>query len=707
MTGKFRLFLQFMFLIAAYLFPAQSNLPLENPAVTGSTINARFVTTAPKIDGEIDEIYESFEKVDRFYQLETGWGKPASEKTTAYFGYDEKNFYFAVKCYDSKPSTIRANRVNREDIANSDIILLFLDTFNTKRRGIFLGFNPYGIQLDGNRDDEYTDNMDTSWDTQWYSRGKMYPWGYFVEARIPFKSLRFPAKNKRQEWGLIVYRLIARKGEENTSVKIDPKIRGLLSQADVLVIDRAIKPGKNFEVIPTVTGLKNAEQKLKPEFGVSVKYGISSDATADLAYKPDFSHIEADEERIDINQRFALYYAEKRPLFLESKEIFEMPLQLFYSRRISDPDWGLKFTGRFGRSGFGIISARDTASFEDLGDISEGGEDTAFLNVLRYKYQIKESSHVGCFFSHKNWNDKNNLVLATDSFLKFKNFAFQFQGAYTDKAGEKGSALYSALTYQGKHLTTNLGYAQFSPLFDPQIGFINRTSYKTFWLFTGYNFYPQKDFMRRIKPFVNFTQNLDWQTNSMVDRIVSVGINGQSFKNSYFRLAVENSFEEYKGVGFDKLRFNLDYSINLTRSMSLGAIFVMGDNINYEAEEPYLGYSYALSVGSSVSLLRRINFFLYYWNYYFYDQPGGNLELKKNIFRLKNTVLFTREISSRIIYEYNDYSLQHYVSLLLSYELNPGTVFYFGLSSDFIKKDGSYQGENFSIFFKFSYFMRM
>ncbi len=694
-----------VFITMLFVFSQGLNLHADIPA---DIINAPFIKAAPKIDGEIDELYNSFAKAQEFYQMETGWGKPASEKTIAYFGFDEKNFYFAVQCFAPGASGIRTNIERRDSFGNSDYILLFLDPFKTMRKGIFLGFNPYGIQLDGIRDDESKVGLDFSWDTLWYSKGKIYDWGYFVECRIPFKSIRFPSGTARQEWGAIVYRLVPRRGEESTSVELDPKIRGLLSQAATLVIDRRIKPGKNFEAIPTVTGLKNSEQKIKPEFGLSVKYGISSNSTVDVTYNPDFSHIEADEERIDINQRFALYYEEKRPFFLEAKEIFEMPLQLFYSRRIADPAWGLKFTGRPGNSSIGFISSKDSASFENLGDISAGGEDSAFVNVLRYRYQLKESSHLGFFISHKNWSGKRNLVLAADSFLKFmKNFAFGLMGAYTDKEGERGSALYSMLSYQGKHLITEIGYTHYSPEFDPQIGFINRTSYRSYWIYSGYNFYPQKDFMRRIKPALRFTQNFDWETNDLVDRIISFSISGQSIKNSVFSLAAEKSLEKFKGVDFEKLRFSLSYNIYLTKALSLATGFFFGDNINYEADEPYLGYSHSFLLQSDLNFLKRIGLSISYSNYYFFDAPGGNLELKKNIFRLKNTVFFTREISSRIIYEYDDYYFQHYLSLLLSYELNPGTVFYFGLSSDFLKKDGSYQGENFSIFFKFSYFLRM
>jgi len=667
-----------------------------------------FIDFPPRIDGEIDDIYGAFAQVDRFYQLETGWGQLGTEKTVAYFGFDEKNLYLAVKCYDSKASAIRANLDRRDSLVNADQVHIFIDTFMTRRRGIFLTMNPYGIQMDGLRDDEsYRAEMDLSWDTLWYSRGKIYDWGYFIECRVPFKSLRFPAGVKKQEWGILMARFIARKGEYNSSVEVAPDIRGLLSQAANMVIDRVVKPGRNVEAIPTLTGLRNEEQGLKTKFGINLKYGLNSNSTIDLTYNPDFSHIEADEPRIDINQRFALYYPEKRPFFLESSEIFEMPLALFYSRRISQPEWGLKFTSRLGHSEIGLISSRDTASFENLDDISAGGEDSATVNVLRYRYHFKESNHVGFFVSQKHWDEKDNLVFAVDSFYRFKSFALKLQGAYTDKEDKNGNAVYSSFSYNGKHLIADMGYAHYSPDFDPQIGFINRVSYRTLWLSAGYNFYPQTDSLRRIKPAIDFFENFDWQTDDLIDRNFAFSISGQSFKDSFFNLKVTKSLEKYEGIDFDKLFYSLSYSINLTRTFSLGTSFAFGDNINYQAATPYLGYSYTLSLSGNLYLMKGVNCSLGYSNYYLYNELGGHLDLKKNIFRFKNVILFSREISSRIIYEYDDYYARHYLSFLFGYELNPGTLFYLGLSSDYLKENARFRQENFAIFFKFSYFFRM
>ncbi|MCX6580704.1 MAG: DUF5916 domain-containing protein [Candidatus Aminicenantes bacterium] len=673
----------------------------------GPRVNAKYIPNPPHIDGNIDDVYETFEKVDRFYQSEPQWGQPGTEDTIAYFGYDEQNLYVAFKCLDKEAGKIRAKLVKRENIENSDTVTLYLDTFNTRQRAFIFGANPYGIQFDGTRDDESEeDDVDLSWDTLWYSKGKIYQWGYFVEIKIPFKSLRFPSGANKQEWGMAVERTIARKGEAVVSVPMSRDIRGYLSQAATLEIDREIKSKKYFELIPTSVSSVTKEDKFKTQLGATFKYGVNSNLTLDLTYNPDFSQIESDAGMIDINQRFAIEYPEKRPFFLESNTIFDMPLILFYSRRIAAPQWGIKLTGRTEKSNFGFISTRDDSSFEDLGDITEGGSDKATINVLRYMYRLKGASYIGVYASHKHWKDKNNLVLSTDSFLKFNNFAFMFQGAYSKTGPQDGNAVQAEFSYSNRKLFLTAAYKHYTTDFDAQVGFLRRIDYWTYWVMGGYTFYPEKEYLRNIGSRIMFTQNFDWKTGEMVDTELMFSLEGHSFKNSWFHLEIHPAQEKYAGILFDKLNFELDYEINLTRSFSIGAEFAFGDSVKYDERNPSLGFSYAGTLSSNLTLFNRVNSQITYTGYYFYHEPGGDLEMKMNIFRVKSITLFTRELSSRIIYEFNDFYTSHYLSLLLSYELNPGTVFYLGATSESRRELGKPQ-KDWSVFLKLSYLLRM
>ena len=311
------------------------------------------LTKAPKIDGVLDNpLWENEAlRIDQFFQLTPKENGPPTEKTLVYVGYDKKNLYFAIRCFDSEPGRIRASITNRDQCLEDDWIVVFLDTFNEKRRALSFLANPLGIQMDCIRIEEGgNDNMDFSWDAVFYSDGKIDDEGYTVEMAIPFKSLRFPDAEEKV-WGMVFGRNIPRKGEIIMWPSFSRKIPGLLAQGGQIILQEEVEVGKNFEVMPVATSLKTKEEKITLNPGVNFKWGISSDHTLDLTVNPDFSHIEADAPQIDVNQRFALYYQEKRPFFLEGMEIFKFPeIDMVYTRRIIDPIGGAKLTGKLGRA---------------------------------------------------------------------------------------------------------------------------------------------------------------------------------------------------------------------------------------------------------------------------------------------------------------------------------------------------------------------
>ncbi|MCP5102470.1 MAG: hypothetical protein GY950_03780 [bacterium] len=253
---------------------------------------------------------------------------------------------------------------------------------------------------------------------------------------------------------------------------------------------------------------------------------------------------------------------------------------------------------------------------------------------------------------------------------------------------------------------TTVGYKHYSSDFDAQVGFLRRTDYWTYYIFSGYTFYPEKEYLRQIGPRFMFTQNFDWKTGDLLDTEFSLSIRGSSFKNSHFSVRLETGKEKYEGILFDKKSLELDYRINLTKTFSMGAEFKFGDSINYDEENPYLGYSYAVELDGNLTLFTRVNTRFSYDNYYFYDSAGGSLQYKMNIFRIKNTVMLTRLLSSRLVYEYNDYYDEHYLSLLLSYELNPGTAVHLGATAASYLEDELRQ-KDWSLFLKISYLLRV
>ena len=331
-----------------------------------------------------------------------------SEKTVAYVGHDGKNLYIAIRCFDSSPDRIKFSVTNRDNPLNDDTVYVYLDTFNEKRRAFVFGFNPIGVQIDGIFLDEGgSQSTKTDWDTVFFSDGKIDDNGYLVEVAIPFKSIRFPAK-KEIIWGMIIERHIPRKGEFITWPSRSRDISGVLAQSGQINIEGKIERGRNIEIIPVFTSLKKYKEKIDPQPGISFKYGLTSDLVFDATLNPDFSHIEADAPQIDINQRYALYWREKRPFFLEGKEIFETPINIIYTRQIIDPIIGGKITGKVGRLSIGYILSLDqnpTESLWEISDPTESAEKQAFFNIFRAKYDLFKESYVGLSLTDKEIND--------------------------------------------------------------------------------------------------------------------------------------------------------------------------------------------------------------------------------------------------------------------------------------------------------------
>jgi len=270
--------------------------------------------------------------VKEFVQRRPDDGKPATQRTVVYLGYDDKNLYLVFVCYEADPGKIRANMAKREEVFDDDTILLVLDTFHDGRRAYLFLVNPLGIQADGLVAAGLPD--DYSFDALWYSQGKRTAQGYVVWMAIPFKSLRFSSESK-QTWGIAVGRSSPYR-----------------SQAATLDGLENISPGRNLQFIPygffrsfrsldTVNAPPRFDTKpAKMDLGLDTKAILKSSLVLDFTLNPDFSQVESDEPQVTVNQRFEVFFPEKRPFFLENSTFFQTPINLLFTRRIADPQYG-------------------------------------------------------------------------------------------------------------------------------------------------------------------------------------------------------------------------------------------------------------------------------------------------------------------------------------------------------------------------------
>ena len=90
--------------------------------------------------------------------------------------------------------------------------------------------------------------------------------------------------------------------------------------------------------------LARAKQLLS-DAGIGSGLVITPNVTLDFAVNPDFAQVESDQLVVTANQRFPIFFAEKRPFFLEGIDIFQTQIQAVHTRTIIDPDFAVKLTG--------------------------------------------------------------------------------------------------------------------------------------------------------------------------------------------------------------------------------------------------------------------------------------------------------------------------------------------------------------------------
>jgi len=455
------------FCIAAAAQSASSTKPgnPSKPKVTLPPEKARPVTIPrfehpPVIDGKLnDEIWKTAAVFKDFYQISPGDNIAPSKPTEVMMGYDAKTIYFAFHCYD-EPDKVRATVAKRDDVLNEDNVRVFLDTFNDQRRAYFLAWNPLGVQQDGIMTEGQ--GQDFSVDIVMESKGMITSDGWTLEVAIPFKSLRYEA-GKGKVWGIHIWRNIDRFNDEIDSwMPVSRDISSQLIQAGQITGLENISTEHTLEVIPSLTvsetgkrvGTLTPEQlaanpalfdpgklsnePLQFDLGVTAKYSLTPTITLDLAVNPDFAQVEADQTVVTANQRFPIFFQEKRPFFLEGIDIFQTPIQAVHTRAIVDPDIALKLSGKRGKNTFGILFASDNApgSFTDdekqdtinLPGIMRFIDKNAYVGILRLKHDVGRQSYIGVLFTSYNFIEKHNQLGGIDGrFQISKQKAFTFQ----------------------------------------------------------------------------------------------------------------------------------------------------------------------------------------------------------------------------------------------------------------------------------------
>jgi len=462
-----------------------AEIEIATPAVASADID---------IDGRLDDAaWEQAALLEGFTQFNPIEGSPASQRTEVLVLVDENAIYFAVRAYDDAPDEIRATLSERDSFTRSDDYIRFiLDTFDDQRRAYVFTVNPLGVQHDGlwnetgggsgRRGGGMFSPIDNNPDFLWDSDAHVTEWGYEAEIKIPFKSLRFP-EVAEQAWGLQVERNIQRNGYKSSWAPITGDVANKLTLAGKLTGLRDLDMGLFMELNPFVTGSVNGEvddlgdfthDDPAGEFGFNATYGLTSNLTLDATYNPDFSQVEADAGQVQVNERFALFYPEKRPFFLEGTEIFGMPKQLVYTRTIENPIVGGKLTGKVGGLTMGYLGAVDETFALDGPDV--------FVNLVRARADVGASSTIGAVYTDRTVSTSDfNRVAGADARIQLGGrYTFTALGAQSftnnDSFTERSDGRMGSFRFEraGRKFSMNAEIEDTQENFDPGSGFFRR-----------------------------------------------------------------------------------------------------------------------------------------------------------------------------------------------------------------------------------------
>jgi hypothetical protein len=478
------------------LLQAPDPAPVYDARARQLDVHLPRVEAAVTIDGALDEaVWSRAARLIGFSQYRPVDSRPAEDSTEVLVWYAPDAIYFGIRAYEAHGSVVRATLADRDNIDADDNVQILLDTFNDRRRALLFAVNPFGVQEDGVRSEglagaaggqnagfRFDGVVDLNPDYVYQSRGRLTPWGYDVEVRIPFKSLRYQS-GATQDWGLQIVRTTQHTGYEDTWTPVVRASASFLIQSGTLKALTGLRRGLVMDVSPEFTSRVDGAPQgagygygtVDPQLGLNLRWGVTQNLSLTGTANPDFSQVEADVGQVTVNERFALFFPEKRPFFLEGLEQFDTPNALIYTRRIAAPIAGAKLTGKVGGTALAYIGAVDDNAFSTTGD-------HPIVNLLRLRRDLGASSTLGLAYTDRMEGDAYNRVLGADARVIWKKIWFsdaQIVSSWTkDGAGVRAGELWNVTLYD----RTGYSYGNhgellgISPDFEAASGFVNRVN---------------------------------------------------------------------------------------------------------------------------------------------------------------------------------------------------------------------------------------
>ena len=714
----------FVFLCVATGLQAQNRPDIQVPRTT----------VPPKIDGVLDdEIWkqESFTQGD-WFSYNPLHGSHSDMRTEVRMAYDDRYIYFAYHCFDTEPAKIRSNISRRDTAFNDDWVAMSLDSANTGQTAYHLFANPSGSQMDALNTSASGEQFEA--DLQWDTAGKITDDGYVVEIRVPLQSIRFSG-GETVRMGILFFRKISRTGVSYAWPEMLPGQWVFESHAHIVFHN--LKQPLLLEVLPSITDNISQTRAAtgqwnpvinKADVGVSAKYGITSNITLDATINPDFSQVESDAFQVQVNQRFPIFFSEKRPFFMEGMGLFNIAgaggdgnmRTGVHTRRIINPSWGSKLTGTVGKMTFGMLNASDESP-EDIGNrgASIVGRNKLF-SIGRATYALGKSDYIGAIFTDTEHAGRHNRVEGGDVSLKF-SAPQQFTATVLESQTGIGSsgdahAVGSQVSYS--YNTRRYSWANqvehYGRDFQMDTAFYNRTGFTSGWSYGEINFYPKEgshSWIQRVHPAYWAKHGRDQVQNANED-FLDTKLVFNFTRQGYMYVSHGEGHEPWMGRRFKTgALINVYSSFQILRALKVNGGFTRSRAIFYDPVNPFQGRTRSGNFGFTIQPNAHIQQDVNYNGVRFTRASDGSQVYTVHIVNTQSTYQFDKHFRVRLLEQYDSSQRQLLTDLHAMYEFVPGTVLNAGYGSLYEKNPASGFGNGYTttsrgLFFKASYLYR-
>lgn len=714
-------------------------------AQTAPDFNIPRITNPPTIDGVVEaNEWKEATRIPVNIEVEPGDNLEAQVFAEALLMENGEALYIAYIAEDPEPNQIRGFYQDRDTGWNGDWIGITLDTFNDERRAFGFYVNPLGVQMDSIHDD-VNQREDESWNGIWDSVGQITENGYTVEVSIPLKQLRFAETDSIQTWGVEILRQYPRdRVTMISSQEMDRDVSCYLCQISKMQGFDDLEPTRNLEIIPTVTALsiENRDpiiddwerEDFDPEGSLDVRWGITQDIYLNATINPDFSQVEADSTRLDVNNTFSLFFPERRTFFLDGADYFDTYENLVHTRNIASPEYGLKLTGKTGDHTYGVVAANDeTTSFiipKSLSSrIASIKDMKSKVAIGRYRMDLFENSTIGALVTDRRGSGYNNTVVSIDASLRptdsdtisiqsmysSSDYPLMIQDQYSQESSISDHSHVIEYQHNDRRWDWRLGYYDWGDEFRADLGFINRVDFKHIVATVGHTWRWDGDgFFSRIRFAADYDRTED-QSGLRLEEETEFFLNMDGPKQSYLNGLFGGSETYWNGKYFDEQFNMINVGFSPTPNLTISSLIRYEDVVDFANTR--LGYSKRWGPRIRYRFGRH---FLLDVGHQFQDFESDREHLfSANLTDVRATYQFDTRSFLRLTIQYADRerNQDNYLypiegrsrdlgaQLLYSYKVNAATRFFFGYSDSGFQNDdyNSIEYTNRTFFAKFSY----